>query len=408
MSFAGPIAAACAVLSFAAWVYLVFGRSLFWLADSRLGHAPAAPERWPSVGVVIPARDEAEVIGGAVGTVLGSDYPGPLRVVLVDDESSDNTAEAARGAASAAGKDIEVVGTAPRPQGWAGKPWAMKTGVDALAAPAAPEYILFADADIVFSPRSLGRLVARAVSGGYDLTSLMVLLRAETAWERLLVPAFVYFFAKLYPPGRVSDPASKTAAAAGGCMLVSTGALERAGGIEAIKGEIIDDCALARAIKTNGPIWLGLGEEEKSVRGYGGVKGVWRMVARTAYTQLGYSPLLLAGTLAGMALLYAVPPLAVALSPLHGSPTAAWAGLGAWLLQAVSFIPFLRLYGAGPLVSFALPAAGVLYGAMTLDSALRHRQGRGAEWKGRVRGGKAGGAGGAGGAGAAGDAKGER
>lgn len=374
---------ALAALSLAAWLYLVFAHGRFWMGDQRLDAFEAEPERWPSVAAVVPARDEADVLARTLRSLLDQDYPGPFRVVLVDDESGDGTSEVARATAASHpnGERLCLERTGPRPPGWVGKMWAVQTGV-ARAEGEAPDadYWWLTDADVEHSPGNLRRLVAKAEAGGFDLVSLMVMLHASQGWERLLVPSFVYFFQKLYPFPSVNDPADRTAGAAGGCMLVRRDALKRAGGIEALRGEVIDDCALAKAIKRGGRIWLGLTRTERSIRPYEGLSGVWNMVARSAFTQLRHSRVLLMGTLGGLALLYAAPPL-LALAAPHG--VAAALGLAAWLAMAASFAPTLALYGRPAFWGLALPVAGVLYAAMTFDSALRHRRARGAEWKGR-------------------------
>jgi len=381
-----PLDVSLAALSLAAWLYLVFAHGRFWYGDQRLGAGAPPPARWPGVVAVVPARNEADVIERSVGSLLDQDYAGPFRVVLADDESEDSTAGAAARAAAARprGERLVVERTKPRPPGWVGKMWAVETGVQRARAEAPDaEYLLLTDADVVHGPRNLARLVAKAEGEGLDLVSLMVMLRAETAWERLLVPAFVYFFQKLYPFPRVNDPRRRTAGAAGGCVLVRRAALERAGGIEALRGEIIDDCALGRALKRGGPIWLGLSASERSIRAYGGLGGVWHMVARSAFTQLGHSWLLLAGTALALALLYLVPPALVLAVPLGGSPAAGGLAAAAWIAMAASFGPTLALYGRSPWWGFALPLAGALYAAMTLDSARRHLRSQGAAWKGR-------------------------
>jgi hopene-associated glycosyltransferase HpnB len=267
--------------------------------------------------------------------------------------------------------------------------WAVHTGIAEAARrwPGA-EYWLLTDADVEHTPGNLRRLVAKARAERLDLVSLMVRLHCERGWERLLVPAFVYFFQKLYPFPRINDPRSRTAGAAGGCMLVRADALARAGGIEAIRSEVIDDCALGKALKARGPIWVGLGPSEYSFRPYPHLADVWSMVARSAYTQLGYSPLRLAGAGLGLLLVYAGPPLLALGAPLHGSVAAAGTALAAWSLMAWTFRPTLRDYGRSPWLALALPLAGALYLAMTLDSARRHHQGRGAEWKGRAAAGR--------------------
>ncbi len=274
--------------------------------------------------------------------------------------------------------------TPQRPGGWVGKMWAVETGVRVAREAAPPAYWLLTDADVEHGPGSARRLVAKAEADRLDLVSQMVLLQANASWDGLLIPAFVYFFQKLYPFSRVNDPRARTAAAAGGCVLVRSAALARAGGIEALRGEVIDDCALGRAVKRGGPIWLGLSTTERSIRPYRGISDVWNMVARSAFTQLQHSWWILAGTLLGLALLYLVPPLTVLAWPLHGSAAAAALALAAWMLQALSFAPTLALYGRPARWGFALPLAGALYGAMTIDSARRHSRRQGALWKGRA------------------------
>ncbi len=375
-----------------AWLVLTFGHGRFWLGDQRLGGDPPAPDPWPAVAAVIPARDEADVIAQTLGAVLSQDYPGPFHVVLVDDESSDGTADAARKAADSLGRAecLEILQSKPRPEGWVGKVWALHTGIEHVKG-VWPEtdFLWLSDADVAPAERTLRRLVAKACAERLDLVSLMVKLHCKRGWERLLVPAFVYFFQKLYPFPRVNDPRSRTAGAAGGCVIVGTEALARAGGIEAIRGEIIDDCALGQRIKQGGGIWLGLGTEEHGVRPYAGIGEIWDMVARSAYTQLGHSPLLLLGTLVGLLLIYATPPALLLAWPLHASAPAALLGGAAWLAMAVTFLPTLVLYGRTPLLAAALPIAGTLYAGMTLDSALRHHRGEGGRWKGRVGAGRA-------------------
>jgi hopene-associated glycosyltransferase HpnB len=375
-------------LSFAAWLYLVFGHGRFWTAEVRLDARVPGPERWPVVVAVVPARDEADLLPRSLPSLLGQDYPGELRVVLVDDESSDETGDAARAAAKAhaRGDRLAVVRTDDRPPGWVGKMWAVETGVRfAEREVGAPAWWWLTDADVEHAPDTLARLVAKGEAERLDLVSLMVKLHHEGGWNALLVPAFVYFFQQLYPFPLVNDPGSNVAGAAGGCMLVRSDALARAGGIAALRGEVIDDCALGRAVKAHGSIWLGLAERETSLRAYRGLDDVWNMVARSAYTQLRHSPLWLAGTLAGLALLYLVPPLAVLAWALGlGSEAGGVFGAGAWMLQAASFLPTLALYRRSPWLALALPAAGALYAAMTFDSARRHWRSEGATWKGRA------------------------
>jgi hopene-associated glycosyltransferase HpnB len=379
---------ALAAASLLAWLYLTFLHGRFWRAEARLepgaSPAPADGGAWPAVVAVVPARNEEVAAPRSVRSLLAQDYPGPFEILLVDDQSEDATAARIRELA-ASDPRLTLVRTPPRPAGWVGKMWAVQTGV-AEAARRRPdaELLLLTDADVQHTPGNLRRLVAKARGERLDLVSLMVRLHCERGWERLLIPAFVYFFQKLYPFPRINDPRSRTAGAAGGCMLVRREALARAGGIEAIRGEIIDDCALGKALKANGRVWVGLGPSEYSFRPYAGLADVWSMVARSAYTQLGHSPLLLAGTGLGLTLVYLVPPLLALGWPLHGDAAAAALALAAWGLMAWTFQPTLRDYGRSRWLGLALPVAGALYLAMTFDSARRHRQGRGAEWKGRA------------------------
>jgi hopene-associated glycosyltransferase HpnB len=377
---------AVSALSLAAWVYLVALHGRFWRGDQRLSGLEPDPPQWPAVTAVVPARDEAVLLPTTLRSLLDQKYPGAFRVVVADDESGDGTGDVAcaLGREHRSGARLRVVRTPARPSGWVGKMWALETGVREARADAAPDYWLFTDADVEHAPDNLRRLVAKAESERLDLVSLMVLLHAGSGWGRLLVPAFVYFFQKLYPFARVNDPRSRTAAAAGGCVLVRADALERAGGIEALRAEVIDDCALGRNVKRGGPIWLGLSTDTRSIRPCQGIGDVWHMVARSAYTQLAYSPWLLTGTLLGLALLYLVPPLCVLTWPLHRDALAAGLAGTAWALQALSFAPTMALYGRTRWLGLALPVAGALYAGMTLDSARRHHRREGAVWKGRA------------------------
>jgi hopene-associated glycosyltransferase HpnB len=378
-------AAALGVLALAIWLYLLAGRGGFWLTrerDDREVFSP--PARWPSVVAVVPARNEADVIARALESLMQQDYPGPFRVVLVDDGSDDGTATVAREVAAAVvgGERLEVLRGAAVPTGWTGKLWAVQQGVrHATDSGAAPDYLLLTDADIGHAPDNLRALVARSEGEGRVLVSLMARLSCTSWAERFLVPAFVFFFQMLYPFAWVAQKERKLAAAAGGCMLVQRGALERAGGIAAIRSEIIDDCALARRLKAEGPIWLGLTKRAMSLRPYGGFREIGRMVSRSAYAQLGYSPLLLAGTVAGMVLTYLMAPMLT----LFGSGLAQMAGLCAWLLMAIAFQPMLRFYRVSPLWGVALPAIAAAYTLFTVQSALDVWRGRGGMWKGRVQ-----------------------
>lgn len=373
-----------------AWLVLVLAWGGFWRTRERLDEMPPEPAAWPSVVAVVPARNEAAVIGRTIGSLLAQDYLGPFRIVLVDDHSQDGTAGIAQAAALASSRAerLEVVTSRPLPGGWTGKLWALSEGVREAEriAPEAP-FLWFTDADIAHDPASLRRLVAKAQGEGLDLVSLMVRLGCSGFWERLLIPPFVFFFAMLYPFAWVNDPRRRMAAAAGGCVLLRREALARAGGVASIRGEIIDDCALGRRLKAGGPIWLGLTTKVESVRPYAGLGEIWAMVARSAFAQLHYSAALLVLTVLGLALVYLAPPLLLLAWPLHGSALVAGLGAGAWILMAVAIRPMQRLYGLGHAWAAALPLVALLYAGMTMDSALAHWRGRGGQWKGRVQGG---------------------
>jgi hopene-associated glycosyltransferase HpnB len=334
-------------------------------------------------------------------SLLGQDYRGRFAIVLVDDDSSDGTGKVAEAAGQAAGwqigeaesggqgRTLQVLRGSATPPGWAGKVWAMSQGV---ASAGQPQFILFTDADIAFAPGALAALAAAAAGDDLALVSQMALLRAASGWERLLIPAFVYFFAQLYPFPRVSRPGSRTAAAAGGCMLVRSDTLARAGGLAKISSARIDDVALGRLLKrAGGRCWLSLTTEVVSVRPYLGLADIWDMVARSAYTQLRHSVTAVAAAVVGLAWLYLGPPAAaiggLAALAAGGGSEAAWlaaAGLAGWGLMTVSYLPMLALYRLSPLRAPALPVIALLYAAMTADSARRHLAGRGGEWKGRV------------------------
>ncbi len=376
---------AVAALSLLVWLYLVGLHGRFWWASERDDRGlPPPPEAWPAVAAVVPARDEADVVARSVASLLAQDYPGAFRVVLVDDGSSDGTGEIARAAAEAAGAAdrLTVLRAAPLAAGWTGKLAAVAQGVS-HAREAAPDarFLLLTDADIGHGPDAVRRLVMRAEGGGLTLASVMVKLHCETWAERALIPAFVFFFQMLYPFPTANDPDRPLAAGAGGCMLVDAYALERAGGIAAIRDALIDDCTLAALLKRQGPIWIGLSDSNWSLRPYETVEQVGRMVSRSAYAQLRYSPVLLALTVVGMALVYFAPPLFT----LFGSGASRWAGLAAWLLMALSFQPTLRLYRRSPLWGLALPAIGAAYSWFTVRSALDTWAGRGGMWKGRAQ-----------------------
>jgi hopene-associated glycosyltransferase HpnB len=368
----------------AIWLYLLAGRGGFWLAAARDDEAPAWPGPWPAIAAIIPARDEAACVGDTVASLLRQDYPGRFHVILVDDQSRDGTAQVARDAAAALGaaERLTVLAGRALPAGWTGKLWAQQQGVElAERADQPPAYLLFTDADIVYAPDALRDLAARAQRGGFVLTSLMVKLRCKSVAERLFVPAFIFFFQMLYPFAWANDPRRATAAAAGGCMLVRLDGLRQAGGMAAIRAALIDDCALAKTLKARGPIWIGLTERVHSIRAYAAIDDIRRMVARTAYAQLDYSPLLLAGTILGLALTYLAP---VALA-LFATGMAQFVGIFTWLLMAFAFAPTLRFYGRSRLWGLALPAIAASYMAFTIDSAYQHARGRGGMWKGRAQ-----------------------
>jgi hopene-associated glycosyltransferase HpnB len=435
------IAAAVSLIPLAVWVYLLFGRGWFWLCRERDDSAAAAggarlervafasnrhreergdaaipgivrrpttpgllrfarnddrgstqirfalsnePHVWPSIVAIIPARDEADTIALSVGSLLRQDYPGRFSVVVVDDQSTDGTAAVASAAASeaqAADRLQIVAGTGP-PPGWTGKLSAMRQGLAEVEAGAdQPEFVLFADADITYASHVLSRLAAIARGNNSVLTSLMVKLRCESAAELWLGPAFVFFFQMLYPFAWVNDPRRATAAAAGGCMLVRREALHAAGGLEAVRGALIDDCALGALMKGQGPIWLGLTEDVRSLRAYPFLADFRRMVARSAFAELRYSPLRLVGAVGGMALVYVSPPL---LAIFARGPAQA-AGALAWAMMALALMPTLRLYRRPLIGAFALPAIAAAYVAFTLDSAHQYWRGRGGYWKGRIQ-----------------------
>ncbi|MEV5508519.1 glycosyltransferase [Streptomyces orinoci] len=373
--------------SLTAWAWLLLGQGLFWRTDVRLPPRSAPPPGdWPPVAVVVPARDEAAVLPRSLPSLLAQDYPGRAEVFLVDDGSTDGTGELARSLAERHGGLPLTVDTPGEPgPGWTGKLWAVRHGMALARARTDAEYLLLTDADIAHRPDSLRELVAAARSGGLDLVSQMARLRVATRWERLIVPAFVYFFAQLYPFRRVSRPGARTAAAAGGCVLLRRDAAERAGVPESIRQAVIDDVSLARAVKrSGGRIWLGLAERVDSVRPYPGLGELWRMISRSAYAQLRHNPLLLAGTVAGLAVVYLAPPAAVLAGALGGDRVALAAGAAAWAVMAGTYAPMLRYYRQPLWTAPLLPFTALLYLLMTVDSAVQHYRGRGAAWKGRT------------------------
>ena len=365
----------------AIWVYLLFFRGGFWWLPYRPTRL-AANVSGQSVVAVIPARDEAAVVGRAVASLLAQDYDGNFRIVVVDDQSSDGTADAARAVAIAVGASdrLTIWPGKPLPPGWTGKLWAMCQGVEA-ARPVRPDYFLLTDADIVHDPGNLRALVSRCETGRYDLVSLMVRLHCRSLWETLLIPAFVFFFFKLYPPRWVADPARRTAAAAGGCMLIRAATLDRIGGIDSIRGEIIDDCALARRVKSVGKVWLGPARHTTSIREYRSWRPIWDMVVRSAFAQLDYSAVMLPLTLLMLGLTYLAPPLLM----LSSQPAAILCGGVAWLGMSIAFMPTLRAYDVPRPIALLLPLIALFYVAATIGSAVLYWRGRGGYWKGRVQ-----------------------
>ena len=345
--------------------------------------------------VIVPARNEARLLPSTLPALLSQDYPGCLRIAVVDDSSTDGTSDVVLGLSERSdARTVNVVMAPPLPHGWAGKVWAMHTGVASELAREC-DYILLTDADIAHPSDLLRRLVGMAEHNDLDLASVMAHLRAITPFERLLVPAFVYFFGLLYPFRWSNDPSRRAAAAAGGCVLVRRPMLERIGGLESIRNQIIDDCALAARIKrVGGRIWLGLGRDVRSKRGYAGLSGVWHVVARTAYTQLAYSPVRLTGTVVALLLAFAAPPVAVVaggVGLVTGADTGATAaalaaGILGWTLMTFSYLPMTRWYGGLALRAVTLPLSAAIYVTMTLDSARRHYAGVGGGWKGRTYG----------------------
>ena len=401
------IGLALTLLSLAIWVVLLGFRGQFWQADQQIEVQATELQVLPSVCAVIPARNEAELLPVTLRSLLLQDYPGSLSVILVDDQSTDGTGSVAQQVAQDLdkGSQLEVLSAQALPPTWTGKLWAMEQGIrHAQTLTPQPDYFLLTDADIEHDRANLRQLVTKAQQEGLDLVSLMVLLRCQSFWEQVLIPAFVFFFQKLYPFRWVNNPNSSTAAAAGGCILIHHEALNRIGGIQILRQALIDDCALAQAVKSpcikkgifspltssivrekgEGRIWLGLTRLTRSLRPYPTLSSIWELVARTAFTQLDYSPWLLVGTLIGMTLIYVVPPVSTILGALTGNWLVAIAGFASWLMMAIAYLPTLRFYRCSPVLAFGLPAIAFLYTLITLDSALRHWRGQGGAWKGRV------------------------
>ena len=359
-------------LAFLLWLYLLLGHGRFW--RSAPGLPAARPNATPSVAVIVPARDEAAFIATTLRSLAAQDYAGPFRIIVVDDNSTDQTGAIAR---SIADPRVTVLTGAARPAGWSGKLWAVAQGI-AEAGPA--DLILLTDADIEHQPGHLAALVAQHEGTGCDLVSEMVALRCQSLAERALVPAFVFFFQLLYPFSRVNDAQRDTAAAAGGTILLHRRALVRIGGIEAVRGKLIDDVALAAAVKKGGRIWLGHSTLASSLRPYPRFADIWAMVARTAFVQLRFSLFLLLATMLAMVLTWLIPPVAA----LFAGGLARWLGIAAWIMLGASYLPTLRRYGCSRLWAPLLPLVAAFYLAATIGSAVNHYRGRGVAWKGRA------------------------
>jgi len=369
-----------AAATLALWLYLIFFRGGFWREFLNRAAPPEGPPRSPPrIVAIIPARNEAATITRAVASLAAQHYPGIFHIVVVDDDSTDGTAEAAR---SAATPDVlTVVHAAPLPAGWTGKLWAISEGLR-RSARFHPHYLLLTDADIVHPAGTLEDLAARAAAGPYELVSFMATLECRSPAERALVPAFVFFFFLLHPPAWIRNPRRSTAGAAGGCILVRHSALGKIGGIEAIRGSLIDDCALGRAIKrSGGRTWLGLNPATISIRSYGAFGEIGRMISRTAFTQLRHSALLLFATIVGLVVAYLLPPVMAVAAPQPAAGVAATA----WLLMSVSYFPALRYYHRGWFAAPLLPLVALFYLGATVHSAISYWLGTGGSWKGRIQ-----------------------
>jgi hopene-associated glycosyltransferase HpnB len=368
-----------AIVALLIWIYLLLAHGNFWQAGPVLPPGQLLPDPL-AVAIVVPARDEAPVIETTLRSLLAQDYAGPLRVILIDDNSTDGTATIA---GSIGDPRLTIVAGAPRPAGWSGKLWAVSQGVTEAGR---AELILLTDADIVHEPAHVSTLVAKIERDDLDLVSEMVKLNCDSWAERALIPAFVFFFQLLYPFAWVNDGLKNTAAAAGGTILLRRRALQRIGGVESVRGALIDDVALAVEVKRGGRIWLGHAELARSIRLYPSVLDIWLMITRTAFVQLRYSWLLLLATTLGMLLTWLVPPVAA----LFGHGRAFWCGLAAWLMLSVSFLPTLHRFGRSALWAPLLPLIATFYMAATIGSAVNHYLGRGVAWKGRAYQGSAG------------------
>jgi hopene-associated glycosyltransferase HpnB len=372
-----------AVVPLLIWLYLLMARGGFWRVARQFAPLPANHELSKKLVVIIPARNEAPVIGDTIRSLLQQDFAGSIHVVVIDDGSTDGTDNAAADAAAGIGlsAQLTVISGAPLPAEWSGKVWAMSQGV-AAASGLDADYLLFTDADIHHDPDSVATLLTNAEARQADLVSWMVKLHTTSRSEQWLIPAFVYFFLLLYPPAWIASLRSRVAGAAGGCMLIRPSALERIGGLRSIHSQIIDDCALARVLKGDGgAIWLGLTRCAHSTRRYGSVAEIGRMVSRTAFNQLRHSYLLLTATMAGLLATFLLPPLLL----LSRHPLSMALGAAAWVLMSTSYVPMLRFYGLPAIRSLGLPAVALFYAAATINSAVQYSLGRGGQWKGRIQ-----------------------
>ncbi len=356
------------IMTSAIWLGLAFLWHGFWRVDQRLSLVPRPLEIYPDIAIVVPARNEQETIRASVSKLLGQDYPGRFSVTVANDDSTDNTQQILNDLKSTS-KNLSVVETGQLPEGWAGKMWALHQAIS-QAEKHQPDYYWLTDADIAHQPGVLASLVSHAETGNLALVSQMVRLRCTTFWEKLLVPAFIFYFTLIYPFRAINNPASAIAGAAGGSILVRREALESIGGIEALKDAIIDDCTLGRLIKQSGrEIWLGFGERSLSLRGYDQLADFWQMVQRSAYTQLHFSPLLLTVAIIGIVFSHVLPAILLCLPAL--------------IVMAAIYWPTVRFHGLSPLWVLSLPIAAVLFGAMTISSALAYHLGWSNQWRNR-------------------------
>ncbi len=375
------LATSVAALTAVIWSYLALARGAFWRIQGAEPEATGKTGFSGSVAAVVPARNEAELIGPVVTSLLNQCVA--MAVLLVDDESADGTADVARRAAEKAGKAdaLTVIQSKPLPAGWTGKLWAMHQGIE-RARGLNPTWLMLTDADVLHDPETVANLGRIASQGDYDLVSFMVKLHRESLAEKLLIPAFVYFFFMLYPPAWIRNPRLSTAGAAGGCMLVKAETLERAGGLEAIRGALIDDCSLAGLLKQHGGrLWLGLTDRSQSLRRHKTFSDVERMVSRTAFNQLKHSSLLLTGTIAGMVITYLVPPLLL----LTPNRLAIFMGAAAWAVMTLTYSTIVRYYRLNPAWALTLPLAALFYLGATVHSAVKYWTGSGGDWKDRVQ-----------------------